>query len=246
MDSLNPTIDVLDRFSKLNDDKERWASAKSLMGEIGANALNYGLVDTTTETPVWVRSSMSDAWLDAYVNEGLYTADPFLPHLKHSLEKIVAKGGTLEKQTAQTETALELNHGLKDAGYATLIGMPFSGGTEKLKKMVTFCSDSPADEFLRSEMQELIYLSATAIAAFVDAPALENSEEVLRFRSNRLSDQEKRVLSLLASGKRNIEIAWSLDVAEVTVRKHLISVRRKLGAATREQAVAIREGLLEI
>ena len=61
-----------------------------------------------------------------------------------------------------------------------------------------------------------------------------------------LTVRERDVLRYLASGLRNDEIAWRLKIAEVTVRAHMTSARRKMGAATREEtlAKAIRSGQL--
>ena len=62
-----------------------------------------------------------------------------------------------------------------------------------------------------------------------------------------LSGREKQMLALLAAGYLNTRIAHELGVAEVTVRKTLLSARRKLGAKTREEAlaIAVRAGLLD-
>lgn len=57
-----------------------------------------------------------------------------------------------------------------------------------------------------------------------------------------LSDSERRVLSLVASGASNAEVAGRLSVSVATVRKHLEHSYRKLGVTNRTAAVAaIRE-----
>jgi DNA-binding CsgD family transcriptional regulator len=61
----------------------------------------------------------------------------------------------------------------------------------------------------------------------------------VQVRRNCFTHKEHDILSLLASGLRNDQIAHKMNIAEVTVRKHLLSVRKKLGAKTREEAVAI-------
>lgn len=61
-----------------------------------------------------------------------------------------------------------------------------------------------------------------------------------------LSGRELECLSALAEGLDNKAIARKLSIAVPTVAMHLTNARQKLGAATREQAVAIafRCGLL--
>lgn len=61
-----------------------------------------------------------------------------------------------------------------------------------------------------------------------------------------LSPRERQCLSLLARGLRYEAIAKTLGTDARTVEKQVASARKKLKAATREQAVAIaiRHGLL--
>ncbi len=54
----------------------------------------------------------------------------------------------------------------------------------------------------------------------------------------RLSQQERRVLELIAEGNTNRQIAASLDLAEKTVKNYVSSVLRKLGVARRSEAAA--------
>jgi DNA-binding CsgD family transcriptional regulator len=53
-----------------------------------------------------------------------------------------------------------------------------------------------------------------------------------------LSDRELEVLELLATGRTNSEMAGELYVAKGTVKAHLNSIFRKLGARNRLEAVA--------
>jgi len=53
-----------------------------------------------------------------------------------------------------------------------------------------------------------------------------------------LTDQEMRVLGLLAEGKTNREIAQMLYLGEGTVRNYVSSVLSKLGLANRAEAAA--------
>ncbi len=52
-----------------------------------------------------------------------------------------------------------------------------------------------------------------------------------------LTPKEARILSLLATGKANKEIARAMDVGEQTVKWHLKNVFFKLNAASRKHAV---------
>lgn len=54
----------------------------------------------------------------------------------------------------------------------------------------------------------------------------------------RLSQQERRVLELIAEGNTNRQIAAALELAEKTVKNYVSSVLRKLGVARRSEAAA--------
>lgn len=72
-------------------------------------------------------------------------------------------------------------------------------------------------------------------------------EEGRRRGGGPLSDRELEVLRLVASGLTNKEVAASLYLSAETVKAHLETIFRKLGATDRTHAVAValREGLLE-
>lgn len=65
------------------------------------------------------------------------------------------------------------------------------------------------------------------------------SRVVALSRAPRLSPREREVLSLLADGKSNKEIAAALKITERTVKFHVTAIFNKLGAENRAQAVSI-------
>lgn len=63
-----------------------------------------------------------------------------------------------------------------------------------------------------------------------------------------LSSREVTVLRMIASGKRNKEIASELEISERTVGNHISSIYNKLGIYDRAQAVvyAIKKGIVRV
>jgi DNA-binding NarL/FixJ family response regulator len=61
----------------------------------------------------------------------------------------------------------------------------------------------------------------------------------LRVQMDTLSPQQRRVLELLASGRRVAEVGVAMGVAQGTVRSHVKALRAKLGASTQLKAVAM-------
>jgi len=54
-----------------------------------------------------------------------------------------------------------------------------------------------------------------------------------------LTDREREVLALIASGKSNLEIAETLGVSASTARFHVSTILSKMGAANRAEAAAL-------
>ncbi|MBU7581984.1 MAG: response regulator transcription factor [Nostoc sp. TH1S01] len=74
-------------------------------------------------------------------------------------------------------------------------------------------------------------------------PQLENISKI----ANPLTGREQEILSLLAAGKTNQEIATALYIAPGTVRVHIHAILQKLEASDRTQAVmiALQKGLIK-
>ena len=63
-----------------------------------------------------------------------------------------------------------------------------------------------------------------------------------------LTRREREVITLVAEGLRNKQIAGRLFISEITVNHHLTSVFRKLGVSDRLELViyAYRQGLVKL
>ncbi|PWL19206.1 DNA-binding response regulator [Falsochrobactrum shanghaiense] len=72
-------------------------------------------------------------------------------------------------------------------------------------------------------------------------PAQESDPEIeaLIARIRTLTPQQSRVLTMLADGLLNKQIAYELKVSEATVKAHVSAVLQKLGVDSRTQAVIL-------
>jgi ATP/maltotriose-dependent transcriptional regulator MalT len=57
-----------------------------------------------------------------------------------------------------------------------------------------------------------------------------------------LSAREREVLALIAQGRRNREIAVTLSISELTVKRHVHNMLEKLHVPTRAAAVSLAVG----
>jgi DNA-binding NarL/FixJ family response regulator len=63
-----------------------------------------------------------------------------------------------------------------------------------------------------------------------------------------LTPRETEILSYMAKGHLNKQIAGMLDISEQTIKNHVTSILRKLDANARTQAVitAVKRGIISI
>ena len=103
--------------------------------------------------------------------------------------------------------------------------------------------DAPREELfraIRGTAQGDTYLSPAVASRLVDQVRSPDRDE--------LSPREVEVLSLVAQGSANKEIARVLRLSEATVKSHLLHIFEKLGAADRTHAVTIaaRRGIIHL
>jgi len=79
-------------------------------------------------------------------------------------------------------------------------------------------------------------------------PSSSDNDESEPWLHEALTARESEVLTMLAEGASNKEIASRLNISEHTVKFHVSSILAKLGATTRTEAVSrgVRQGLIVI
>jgi DNA-binding CsgD family transcriptional regulator len=79
---------------------------------------------------------------------------------------------------------------------------------------------------------------ATAVSREVSLPNARTGGAALAQLDEPLSDREREVLALLASGRTTSEAARDLFISVGTVKSHTADIYRKLGAKNRAEAIA--------
>lgn len=255
MISLEPFEQTVSRISNrflVNDgsflvgdgSEDSWQVAQGIVQDIGGTAINIGGTSASGEQVGWARSSMSAAWLEEYERQNYHVIDPFIAALLAGRPEVMTDCGVLGPQDA----AFALNHGLKEYGYGSLFGTTAGSLTSGYRSLVVFCAQESLAQVDAAIGFDRLKIIHAIIAANV--PPLPDTDGVgrVKVREELLTTKERDILCWLACGLRNDEIAFKAHIAEVTVRKHLISIRQKLQAATREQAIAIavRDGWITL
>lgn len=92
-------------------------------------------------------------------------------------------------------------------------------------------------ETIDSSLQTRLALSLIAASAFNAARRI--LEGPAENPSGELSAREREVLTWIASGRQQAEIAAILGISERTVENHLRRIRKRLGVATTAQAIRV-------
>jgi DNA-binding NarL/FixJ family response regulator len=95
---------------------------------------------------------------------------------------------------------------------------------------------------------ELLNAIRTVSAGGKHIPATIAQRLVGYMQEDAMSEREVQVLSLVAAGKRNKEIAAELSIAEDTVKMHVRNIFSKLNVTDRTEAVtvALRRGIIHL
>lgn len=75
------------------------------------------------------------------------------------------------------------------------------------------------------------------------AGGLAAAEDNAARRIGQLSPQQYRIATMLAAGRLNKQIAWELGISEATVKVHMSTILRKLGARNRTQVALLMQVL---
>lgn len=102
--------------------------------------------------------------------------------------------------------------------------------------------DSLVDTVRRVMQGEELVIDDRAAAALESGGAEAHLAERLR----RLSPQERRVLSLIADGLTNRQIADELNLAEKTVKNYVSALLHKLDMTRRAEAAAFRAAISDV
>lgn len=237
-DMLNAIADHLDRLVDAQGPDDRWRAGLRMLAAHGAEWVTAATAPRTDPHDATLRSSVPPTLMRDYVGEAIYRDDPFLPLCAAGTGVVdldVAAGlATGRTPGGRRLAALIDAYGVRHATLFPVYGGPRPGG------LVLYARDRENVAALRHPM--LRRASRVAVALFAGHCRPEPDSDIsapLYTLRPRLSAREREALAWLATGLQTARIAERMEIAIPTVEKHLMGARRKLGARTREQALAL-------
>jgi DNA-binding CsgD family transcriptional regulator len=172
-----------------------------------------------------------DEWSRCFIGRKLHTVDPVMRHAERSLVPFFWNaagflGQMIEPQKRIMAEAAEF--GLK-RGYTVPIHLPWSAGS--LRASCSLVPDS-------TDIDPRHYSAAQLMAMYLYAAATrDQGSKFSDDNDKKLSQRERQCLELAAQGKSDWAIGQLLQISEHTAHRHIERAKRRLGVATRIQAV---------
>ncbi|GFE79194.1 hypothetical protein GCM10011487_11940 [Steroidobacter agaridevorans] len=169
-------------------------------------------------------------WVAEYGERRLHQIDPVLIHAERTLLPFHWNSPEFLAQitTPQQEILAEAARRGLSRGYTIPIHLPWTPGALRAS-----CSVVPASESIDPSSYFALQLMAMHL---YDAACRKNEPPIERLQKS-LSLRERQCLELVAEGKSDWAIGQILRISEHTVHRYIESAKRRLGVATRVQAI---------
>lgn len=219
-----------------------WSRVQDLFRQEGVSWLTAGTAPRHRLDAVTVQTTLPVPVMTDYIRERLFEGDPWLTHsavsnAPDSMDFEQAGHGMVGRRCRRLQ-AVFADHGLR-----RVCLMPTFGGSRP-GALVLYAADRAEADALRdpARLARLRTLAATVAAYWrpedmVDRLSPDRAGSYLF--NPILTLRETEALSWLAVGLQTAEIAHRMGIEAVTVTKHMRTARHKLGARTREHALAI-------
>ncbi|TCD14114.1 helix-turn-helix transcriptional regulator [Oricola cellulosilytica] len=242
----NQLIDFLSDLRASENLADLWFTIERYFTELGFETVNCGVIDKADGAVVGVFSNMSAGWLDHYVDQGYMAHDPIVAYLhRHNRDAIYSQARRPLFYGDRPEMAARLFDEVAEEGVISSLLSPFHH--PNARRVLAFNIANRLDEpefarLLRRNERELMVGLGLA-HSFLTGSLPDEQKSTPWYRSLKsasgLTNRELEVLRWLSTGVRNDRIAEKLNISPATVNFHVGGIKKKLGAKTREHAVAL-------
>jgi len=243
----NLLIDTADKLAEAGDADAAWQVIDRVGARLGARAVNAGVFLTGTGSIAWMRSTMNPLWLEEYAGDALHEIDPLLKASMAGEPPRIYDVGFQQRLGPPESRYRQLHQRMMSYGYRYMLTHSWQHGPEN-KCLVLSCEDDPTHLFGPGTARAFSAVAAMLScrmeppgAAMPDARAFGSSWQGL-------DPREAEILSLLAQGMTEDDIAERVALSEADVLRVIAGAAVKMRAGSRDEALALAvlRGLLTL
>ncbi|WP_162932985.1 LuxR family transcriptional regulator [Roseovarius sp. EL26] len=242
----NALIDLLNKLDHRSGEGAAYAITTDFFQGLGFRYVNIGLASTTDIGVLGMYSNMSMDWLSHYVDVGYSGCDVMFDYAMASSElRLCDPKSNLTLPSRDKARSDRMLVEVQDEGLVSSLILPRHSAVSDHKIGFNLCADIEGYELERMTQDQcnsiLLGAALTQNAIIEDVEGDKYGAHWFPFNTDqvKLSLREAEVIKWLSEGLRNDRIADRLKISNATVNFHITSAKKKLGAKTREQAVAI-------
>ncbi|MEQ8293809.1 MAG: helix-turn-helix transcriptional regulator [Roseovarius sp.] len=243
----NLLIDTADALAEAGDADAAWQVINRVGTRLGARSVNAGVFLTGTPTIAWMRSTMNPDWLEEYAGDALHEIDPLLKASMAGDPPRLYDVGFQQQLGPPESRYRQLHQRMLSYGYHYMLTHSWQHGPEN-KCLVLGCEDDPTHLFGPGTARAF-----SAVAAMLSCrlePPGAGTTDGRAFGSSwqRLEPVEAEILSRLAQGMTEDDIAEHVGLSEADVLRVIARAAGKMQATSRDEALALAvlRGLLTL
>ncbi|MGI9352191.1 MAG: LuxR C-terminal-related transcriptional regulator [Rhizobiaceae bacterium] len=230
--------EFIDQLTSLPDSDTIWKHTSDYANNRGYSGCSLVLGKSTPDgiQSPQIKSNFSEEFRNAYAKEGLGEIDPFLLFSCETLsaKKIVTKNLSSFPDASPVHQKF-LEHAAEN-GAINNLGIPVRTSDSKGFFGGWIFSNCESDESYHRLEKD--YAKETHLAAVLAFERMVAIGLGAKFHDCLLSIREKECLLWLCAGMRTSVIADKLSISNSAVNLYIANAKHKLGAKTREQAIA--------
>ena len=246
--------ELAERLDAAADADETWTIGVTALAALGVAGAIW--IDAASPGPPRMRSTLAPGWQAENARALSAGADPFPRFCLSRLAPVRTGAAYLDRYPYLSDAQRRLvRAAAAETGFTAGTSLTVRAAPDGRGQGWNLLADGGADalETLLGERGPALATAAHLVHARLAAPGEDASAEPAPTRGRAdpsaptgLSPRESACLAFVADGLRVAELAHRIGLSEATVEFHLANARRRLGARTRDHAVALalRAGLL--
>jgi DNA-binding CsgD family transcriptional regulator len=222
----------------------------SMTRDLGFDIFAQGVIMNPrpdAETQVFLFSTHPRTWLETYDQRAYLEVDPRVQAVLDTTLPVIWDQSTFRGKSVATDKFLDaaMRHGVASGVAVPIRDVRGHASMMSLSSNVNLCNDSRLD-FVNQHLGDIV-LFAECLHEIFGAAILQRGIVPLS-RGAPLSARECECLSLAGRGLTTEDIAERLHISSRTVQFHFDSIRAKLAAANRHEAIAkaMQRGIISL